>query len=101
MDRQIAISQFVADSIDEPCLVIPNGVRPTSLPPTDRDHTVVLLQRLETEIASADDIERLLAAVRDVAGDGWQPVRSLMETTDRPCSAAATETLVSQNAPGS
>jgi glycosyltransferase involved in cell wall biosynthesis len=44
----IAISQFVADSISGPCVVIPNGVSDRDQAPLDTAK-VVMLQRLEAE----------------------------------------------------
>jgi glycosyltransferase involved in cell wall biosynthesis len=65
----IAISQFVADSISGPSVVIPNGV-------PDRDQaaldtaTVVMLQRLEAE--KATDVGIQAWARSGLAGQGWR-----------------------------
>jgi glycosyltransferase involved in cell wall biosynthesis len=48
MDVQIAISQFVADATDTPCVVLHNGVRPSDVT-RPREPTVVVLQRHEPE----------------------------------------------------
>jgi glycosyltransferase involved in cell wall biosynthesis len=48
LSRDIAISQFVADSIDGPCVLLPNGVSDQPQAPLDSS-TVVMLQRLTPE----------------------------------------------------
>jgi glycosyltransferase involved in cell wall biosynthesis len=46
--RDIAISQFVADSVQGPCVLLPNGVSDRPQAALD-SHTVVMLQRLTPE----------------------------------------------------
>jgi len=48
LDRQIAISQFVADSIGEPSIVLLNGVPPNDRHPAP-ERMVLVAQRLESE----------------------------------------------------
>ncbi len=46
--RDIAISRFVADSIDGPCVLLPNGVPDQPQAPLE-SATVLMLQRLTSE----------------------------------------------------
>ncbi|WP_166509566.1 glycosyltransferase [Blastococcus sp. TF02-8] len=71
IDQQIAISSFVAESIQEPAVVIPNGVR--SQPDEQRaprDRVVLCLNRLEPE--KATDVALRAWAASGIAGDGWR-----------------------------
>jgi glycosyltransferase involved in cell wall biosynthesis len=72
MDAQIAISRFVADATDSPCVVVHNGVRPSERPPTSREQTVAVLQRLEPEKDTATALHAW--AVSELAGAGWRLV---------------------------
>jgi glycosyltransferase involved in cell wall biosynthesis len=65
----IAISQFVADSISGPAVVIANGVPERDQAPLDRG-TVVMLQRLEAEKATDLGIDAW--ARSGLAGQGWR-----------------------------
>jgi glycosyltransferase involved in cell wall biosynthesis len=65
----IAISQFVADSISGPTVVIPNGVPDRDQAPLDMA-TVVMLQRLEAE--KATDLGIHAWARSGLAGQGWR-----------------------------
>jgi glycosyltransferase involved in cell wall biosynthesis len=71
LDRQLAISRFVAATIGEPAVVLTNGV-PEAHPavPGARERVVVVLQRLETE---KDTALALDAWVRSRApASGWR-----------------------------
>ena len=65
---QISISQFVADSIREPSVLIPNGV-PNAAPARSRAKRVLVAQRFEAE----KDTELALEAWANsnLAADGW------------------------------
>ncbi len=65
----IAISQFVADSLSSPSVVIPNGVpdRPQAVL---EERTVVMLQRLDTE--KAPDVGIRAFALSGLAASGWR-----------------------------
>jgi glycosyltransferase involved in cell wall biosynthesis len=65
----IAISQFVADSISGPSVVIPNGVPDRDQAPLDTA-TVVMLQRLEAE--KATDVGIHAWARSGLADRGWR-----------------------------
>ncbi|UZJ24953.1 glycosyltransferase [Rhodococcus antarcticus] len=67
---QIAISEFVAAAVGERCTVIPNGV--ASVPPgtSPRQHTVLVLQRLEPE--KSTDVALRAWAASDLASAGWR-----------------------------
>jgi glycosyltransferase involved in cell wall biosynthesis len=68
LDAQIAISRFVADATDSPCIVVHNGVRPSerSLP---RERVVLVLQRLEPEKDTATALRSWAASA--LADAGW------------------------------
>jgi len=84
----IAISQFVADSIGSPCEVIPNGVPDRPQAPLEAP-TVVMLQRLDSEKAS--DVGIRAFALSGLAREGWRLVvagqgalrPSLLQLVDR------------------
>lgn len=67
--RDIAISQFVADSIASPSVVIPNGV-PERPQAALEACTVVMLQRLDAE--KAPDVGIRAFALSGLAASGWQ-----------------------------
>lgn len=71
LDVQIAISRYVADSTDSPCVVIHNGVTPSdrSLP---RDQVVLVLQRLQQEKDTALALRAW--AQSGQLGAGWRLV---------------------------
>ncbi len=69
--RDIAISQFVADAIASPTVVIPNGVPDRPQAPLDAP-TVVMLQRLDTE--KAPDVGIRAFARSRLADEGWRLV---------------------------
>jgi glycosyltransferase involved in cell wall biosynthesis len=71
MDVQIAISQFVADSTDTPCVVVHNGVVPSALA-LPRSPTVLVLQRLEAEKDTATAVRAW--ALSGLGANGWQLV---------------------------
>ncbi len=67
--RDIAISQFVADSISGPALVIPNGVPVRPQAPLEAP-TIVMLQRLEAE--KAPELGLAAFAESGLGGEGWR-----------------------------
>jgi len=69
---QIAVSQYVADHIDNPSTVIHSGVatRPDGLPADSRQPVVLIAQRLEPEKATHLGIEAF--ATSGLAGVGWR-----------------------------
>ncbi len=69
--RDVAISQFVADAIASPTVVIPNGVPDRPQAPLDAP-TVVMLQRLDTEKAPEVGIRAF--AFSGLAAEGWHLV---------------------------
>ena len=66
---QIAISQFVADSIREPTTVIPNAVRPQSQAELT-ERRVLMIQRLEEE--KAPDVGLRAWATSGLGERGWR-----------------------------
>ena len=70
IDQQIAISNFVASAIEEPAVVIPNGVRVQHDDGGQRDRVVLCLQRLELE--KATDVALRAWALSGVAERGWK-----------------------------
>jgi glycosyltransferase involved in cell wall biosynthesis len=68
---QVAISRFVAEQSGEPCTVIHNGVpdRPF-VGVEDREHVVLVAQRLEAEKDTAVAIDAWAAS--GLADEGWQ-----------------------------
>lgn len=70
LDRQISISQFVADSIGEPSTVIHNGVpTPVIKPAAVRDRTVAVMQRHERE--KQTDVALRAWAAGSIRHKGW------------------------------
>ena len=69
--QDIAISQFVADTIGSPSLVIPNGV-PARPQAALEAPTVVMLQRLDAE--KAPDVGIRAFALSGLAQQGWRLV---------------------------
>jgi glycosyltransferase involved in cell wall biosynthesis len=65
---QISISQFVADSIREPSVLIPSGV-PNAAPARDGAKRVLVAQRLEAEKDTQLALEAW--AKSNLAADGW------------------------------
>jgi glycosyltransferase involved in cell wall biosynthesis len=72
IDRQLSISQFVADSIGEPSTVVYNGVAAADAASTDRGQIVAVMQRFEQEKNTATAL-RAWAGAR-LASDGWRLV---------------------------
>lgn len=70
VDVQIAISQFVADSIDGPSVVIPNGVPESTEPTRVRQRVVVMMQRLEREKDTATGLRAW--ALSGLDREGWR-----------------------------
>lgn len=70
VDVQIAISQFVADSVDGPSVVIHNGVPASTQPHRDRERSVVMMQRLEAEKDTATGLRAWASS--GLAADGWK-----------------------------
>lgn len=70
LDRQIAISQYVADHIETPSTVLHHGVPRSVRTPTERSRTVVLLQRLQPEKDTATAVRAW--AHSELASEGWQ-----------------------------
>lgn len=71
MDAQIAISQFVADATDTPCIVLHNGVRPSDVK-RPREAAVVVLQRHEPEKDTGTALQAW--AHSGLAKVGWRMV---------------------------
>lgn len=71
MDVQIAISQFVADATDTPCVVLHNGVRPSDVK-RPREPSVVVLQRHEPEKDTGTALQAW--AHSGLAKVGWRMV---------------------------
>lgn len=69
VDLQIAISQYVADRIDDASEVVHNGVPSSTHPRGRRDRTVVMLQRLEAEKDTGTGIRAWAAS--GLAASGW------------------------------
>jgi len=69
MNEQIAISDFVARAIGEPAVTIRNAV-PDSEEAFDRERTVLLVQRLETEKHTADALHAWAATT--LPSEGWR-----------------------------
>jgi glycosyltransferase involved in cell wall biosynthesis len=71
LTSDIAISQFVADSITGPSVLIPNGV--SDHPQADLESTqVVMLQRLDTE--KAPEVGVRAWAISGLGDEGWRLV---------------------------
>ena len=68
ISRDIAVSQFVADSIGSPSVIIPNGV-PDRPQARLEACTVVMLQRLDAE--KAPDVGVRAFALSGLAASGW------------------------------
>lgn len=67
---QIAISRFVADSIDGPSIVIHNGVPPSTQPDLPRENSVVMMQRLQAEKETETGIRAW--ALSGLGAEGWR-----------------------------
>jgi glycosyltransferase involved in cell wall biosynthesis len=87
--QDIAISQFVAESIGGPSVVIPNGVPDRPQAPLEAP-TVVMLQRLDTE--KATDVGLRAFAHSGLAWEGWRLVVA-GDGALRPSLARLVETL--------
>jgi glycosyltransferase involved in cell wall biosynthesis len=70
VDQQVSISQYVADAIGEPSVVIHNGVPRSIQPVSDRHRTVVMMQRLQPEKDTSTGIHAW--ALSKLAADGWR-----------------------------
>ncbi|KJK13535.1 hypothetical protein UB45_01810 [Terrabacter sp. 28] len=72
IDRQIAISRFVADRVAGPSVVIHPGVDSTSgsRPASERDRVLLLAQRLEPE--KEGDLAIRAFAASGIAHEGWR-----------------------------
>lgn len=70
VDVQIAISRYVASSIDGASVVVYNGVPSSTLPPVARERAVVMLQRLEPEKDTASGLRAW--QLSGLADDGWR-----------------------------
>jgi glycosyltransferase involved in cell wall biosynthesis len=70
VDVQIAISRFVADSIDGPSTVIHNGVHPSTDPDAPRSNAVVVMQRFEREKQTTTALQAWSAS--GLAARGWR-----------------------------
>jgi glycosyltransferase involved in cell wall biosynthesis len=70
--EQIAISRFVAAHIDGPATIVPPGVedRPDTRPASDREATVLMVQRLEPE--KRTDLGLRAFAASGLARQGWR-----------------------------
>jgi GT2 family glycosyltransferase/glycosyltransferase involved in cell wall biosynthesis len=68
--QQIAISRFVAESIGEPAVVLPNGVRSRDGGSPKRHPVVLCMQRLETE--KATDVALRAWAASGLDSRGWR-----------------------------
>jgi glycosyltransferase involved in cell wall biosynthesis/GT2 family glycosyltransferase len=66
---QLSTSNYVAGQIDEPSTVLWNGVRSVNADPAERDRTVLLLQRLEPEKATAVAVHAW--GLSGLAAQGW------------------------------
>ncbi len=69
IDAEVAISEFVATSIEGPSLVVHNGVRQSN-GHAARDQTVLVLQRLEDE--KQTDVALQAWSASELPGKGWQ-----------------------------
>jgi glycosyltransferase involved in cell wall biosynthesis len=70
VDEQIAISRFVAESIDGPSTVLHNGVRPSSAPTASRSESVLVMQRLEREKDTATALRAW--SLTGLGSRGWR-----------------------------
>lgn len=68
--RQIAISEFVAQSIGEPAVVVPNGVRRQPDESRVRSNVVLCMNRLEPE--KATDVALRAWAASGLPEQGWE-----------------------------
>jgi glycosyltransferase involved in cell wall biosynthesis len=71
LSRDIAISQFVADSIEGPCVLLPNGVSDQPQAALD-SHTVVMLQRLTPE--KSPEVGLRAWSASGLGATGWRLV---------------------------
>lgn len=71
VDVQIAISRYVAESVDGPSVVVHPGVldQPAGLSVSDRRRTIVMLQRLEPEKRTGAGMHAFAAS--GLAAHGW------------------------------
>jgi glycosyltransferase involved in cell wall biosynthesis len=67
---QIAISEFVAEAVGEPCTVVSNGVASVPASAEPRGQTVLVLQRLEPE--KATDVALRAWVASGLGGEGWR-----------------------------
>lgn len=81
VDVQIAISQFVADAIEGPSIVVPNGVPASSQPRRERQRSVVMMQRLEQEKDTATGLHAW--SLSGLADGGWR-LRIFGRGSERP-----------------
>src|SRR5262249_5152035 len=72
VDRQIAVSHFVAANVDGASTVIYNGVAPSNRNLVRRENTVLVLQRLAPEKDTAIALHAWARA--GLAGRGWRLV---------------------------
>lgn len=71
---EIAVSEYIAGAIDVDATVVLPGIhdRPAGPPPSQREHTVLVVQRLEEE--KATDVAVRAFAASGLAGLGWRLV---------------------------
>lgn len=71
---EIAVSEYIAGSIDVDATVVLPGIpdRPSGPPPSQRERTVLVVQRLEEE--KATDVAMRAFAASGLAGHGWRLV---------------------------
>ncbi|MGN7248236.1 glycosyltransferase [Janibacter anophelis] len=74
LGAEIAVSQYIAGAIDVDATVVLPGIhdRPAGLPPSQREQTVLVVQRLEDE--KATDVAVRAFAASGLAGRGWRLV---------------------------
>jgi glycosyltransferase involved in cell wall biosynthesis len=72
IDTQIAISQFVADAVGTPSIVVRNGVRASEQASAERSPTVLIMQRLEDEKDTATALRAWASSGLDA--QGWRLV---------------------------
>lgn len=91
LDRQIAISQFVAERLDTPPdVVLWHGLRPRSRPDRPSEQRVLLLQRLEPE---KDTSTALHAWARSGLGEAGWSLRLAGQGQERPALEALARRL--------
>lgn len=74
LGAEIAVSEYIAGAIDVDSTVVLPGIhdRPAGLPPSQREQTVLVVQRLEEE--KATDVAVRAFAASGLAGLGWRLV---------------------------